>query len=62
MERRIVAQLLSCMDELNGQPDSEKPEPDSTSGVGKDEEEEELMETEKVGIGRTLLCGFSFPS
>jgi len=46
MERRIVAQLLSCMDELNGQPDSEKPEPDSTSGVGKDEEEE-LMETEK---------------
>jgi len=45
MERRIVAQLLSCMDELNGQPEVTKPKPDSTSSNGKDDEE--MMDVEK---------------
>ena len=48
MERRIVAQLLSCMDELEGQPETGKPTPDSTSGIN-NEDEEESMEIEKVG-------------
>ena len=47
MERRIVAQLLSCMDELNGKQEVEKPKPDSTSANAK-EDEEEMMEIEKV--------------
>jgi len=46
MERRIVAQLLSCMDELNGKQEVEKPKPDSTSANAK-EDEEEMMEIEK---------------
>ena len=47
MERRIVAQLLSCMDELNGKQEVEKPKPDSTSANVK-EDEDEMMEIEKV--------------
>merc|ERR1719431_1969692 len=46
MERRIVAQLLSCMDELESHPDTEKPTPDSTSGTNNDDEEES-MDVEK---------------
>ena len=48
MERRIVAQLLSCMDELNTQPDPEKPRPDSTSTPSK--EDDDMMEIEKVRL------------
>ena len=49
MERRIVAQLLSCMDELESHPDTEKPTPDSTSGTNNDDEEES-MDVEKVTV------------
>jgi len=45
MERRIVAQLLSCMDELNGSPEAAKPQPDSTSSHPKDDED--MMDIEK---------------
>jgi len=45
MERRIVAQLISCMDELNTQPDPERPRPDSTSTPSK--EDDDMMEIEK---------------
>lgn len=52
MERRIVAQLLSCMDELNVVKQPENPKPDSTSTPVK-EDEDDSMDVDKMPMSST---------